>query len=652
MQHKRKRLAACLLAVLLLGACAKGSGDRGTPTDSTPSDSAAEQTGEQDFRPEAWLRLDGTYALVRPERASDNTVDIFRSLLKRMSAAAGGQFPSHDDYLAEGEHAADTEILVGKTVRQSSIDVQSALEAKSWRICTVGRTVVIAGADDIALYRAAEQFWEQVTVREGVLYLPRDLELTGSYTVRDNSALLPEILPDSEVTLIPSSSEGDTQTPDWVRDLILVEANLVNATGEGTLTAARRVIDHLAEMGVNGLWVTPVGDRADPQYFYGNLGLHTIDAKLTGTEDYTLGWERFREFVDYAHGKNVRVFLDVVTWGTAAGSDLLRDHPDWYTGGDAWSGKAFDWSNAELREWYAATCTEIVLRTGVDGLRCDCEPETAGYSLFGDIRSRLLAAGRKIVIFSEHSNTRDGAFDFEQFGVFNYKTTSFGDQQELKRNWLTDTSIVAAVRQSKMIGDNVEEIRLGKAYYRFFTYCVSCHDFKGTAVKGDLLTLAYQALFAPFVPIWYLGEEFGWESRRSLLYDRVNWSDGESPENFLFCETVKEMIALRRTYAGIFSAFPEDHRKSNICAVQAEGFGSVTAYARFADGVGILILPNSTDAPAEGTVTVPYRQMGCDGGNYTVRDLLTGEVIATGSPETVRVTVKARGLGVYLVEKG
>lgn len=44
--------------------------------------------------------------------------------------------------------------------------------------------------------------------------------------------------------------------------------------------------------------------------------------------------------------------------------------------------------------------------------------------------------------------------------------------------------------------------------------------------------------------------------------------------------------------------------------------------------------------------------MGCDGGNYTVRDLLTGEVIATGSPETLRVTVKARGLGVYLVEKG
>lgn len=53
-----------------------------------------------------------------------------------------------------------------------------------------------------------------------------------------------------------------------------------------------------------------------------------------------------------------------------------------------------------------------------------------------------------------------------------------------------------------------------------------------------------------------------------------------------------------------------------------------------------------------GPLRVPYRQMGCDGGNYTVRDLLTGEVIATGSPETVRVTVKARGVGVYLVEKG
>lgn len=642
------RLIACLLLVSLMSACTERK---------KPEENESLTVEQTTFLPDAYLKISGgTYTLIRPERTTDNVVNIFKEMLKTLTELQGSRFAYGDDFVATGSALQDDlpEILIGKTNRSASSSVLSELSEREWRICTVGNQIVLSGADDIALYQAAQCFQEQVLQRADGLYVKKDLDIRGSYTVRDNSSLIPAILPDSPTGTLSASSDGDTFSPDWIEDLIIVEANLANATAEGTLLSARRIIDHLAEMGVNGLWITPIGDRSDPQYFYGNLGLHTIDANLTGTSDYDAGWQIFTDFVAYAHSRNIRIFMDVVTWGTSASSSLYTEHPDWYTGNNIWSGKEFNWNNTGLQEWFASTCAGLILRTGVDGLRCDCEPGTAGYSLFRDIRSRVNRAGKQIVIFSEHSNTRDGAFDFEQFGVFNYRTTSFSEQQDRKNNWFLDNSMIAAIRQSKMIGENIEEIRNQTAYYRFFTYCVSCHDFNGTAVNGDLLTLAYQALFSPFIPVWYLGEEFGWQSSANLLYDKVDWSDGESPEHFLFCETVKQMIAIRRTYPDLFASFAENHRESNICAVQASGFGETAAYARFAGTHGILVVPNTAGEDREGRVTVPWSSMKLDAGiSYDITDLLTGEVIASGKGSDLTATVvriEAGKLGIYLVE--
>ena len=72
----------------------------------------------------------------------------------------------------------------------------------------------------------------------------------------DNAVLIPKYKPDAEVKM-----EG--MSPDWVKTLIMAQFRIETATPEGTFASATKVLDHYAEMGVNGLWINPVYAR-DP----------------------------------------------------------------------------------------------------------------------------------------------------------------------------------------------------------------------------------------------------------------------------------------------------------------------------------------------------------------------------------------------------
>jgi hypothetical protein len=167
--------------------------------------------------------------------------------------------------------------------------------------------------------------------------------------------------------------------------------------------------------------------------------------------------------------------------------------------------------------------------------------------------------------------------------------------------------------------------------------------------------LAYQALFAPFIPIWYIGEEFGWQGNGSLLYQKMDWSQKESFANALFMEEIKQLIAIRRTYSDVFSQFAENNREANIIAVQTKDLGLVTAYARYTSERTVLIVPNNQKGMKGGTVTIPFTSLKYEKtASYKVTDLLTGEVIASGTGaeiEKLQVSIAYQKLGVYALER-
>ncbi len=127
-----------------------------------------------------------------------------------------------------------------------------------------------------------------------VAVLPLSAHAAETAQYIDNSDLIPALVPDDEVKMIdmPISETVNVPVPEWVNTLILAELRIETATPEGTFQAAERVLDHYAEMGVNGLWITPIYDRnrsADnliQANGYGNYGPETVWWRLTGKDNY------------------------------------------------------------------------------------------------------------------------------------------------------------------------------------------------------------------------------------------------------------------------------------------------------------------------------------------------------------------------------
>ena len=469
-----------------------------------------------------------------------------------------------------------------------------------------------------------------------------------------NRRLLPALKPDGEVRLIRSDEDGLIFTPDWFGSLIMVELHPETATAEGTLESLTPVLDHLADLGVNGIWVTPIYKKGRDGNGYGNWGPDTLEPSLTGTEDIDEGWKRVREFVERAHERRIRVFLDIISWGVVFSSPLRAAHPDWFRG-EAWGGAAFDWSCDEFRAWYIDVCIDKILKSGADGYRCDCEPMFSGDRVFAEVRTRLLALGRKIAIIAEESCERRGTYDCEQDGVTGWINWSRAEQYKSPRAYyLEGESIVDCIKTGKLHGSAKSQRDGSSGRERFYTYCVSNHDFHCSFTNLNRLKIGYQAIFAPYIPLWYLGAEFGMTAGESgaIYFVPVDRSLLEKQANRDFCNDIARYISIRRSYPEIFEYFPLDHREGNIAHIDSDT--RLESYARFANGRAVLIVPRSDEERSEFSVSALLTRLGITKEVNRLRDLLTGADIPFSS-DGGRLAFKAvipekERIGVYLAE--
>ena len=461
----------------------------------------------------------------------------------------------------------------------------------------------------------------------------------------DNSSLIPAIVSDDKVKL------DEAGTPDWASSLIFGTANLSKSTEEGTLEAAVKVLDHYAEMGINGLWVLPVYDPGTAEYpnGYVNLGPHTINPKLTGTTDYEKGWKKMAWFVKEAHKRNIRVILDIITWGASDESKLLTEKPHFFSS-EGPEGYYYNWDNDDFVEWYIKNAVDIVLKTGCDGLRYDTEPSYAGYDVAIEIRERLWKAGRKPFMMSERENERGQAYDVGQCGMtegVSYETYKSVDPIYF---WLDKYNIVDSIKNGEHFGTQASQDLADGGTYHYYTFCVTNHDYSHTVVNGNRAAVGYQAIFTPFIPVILLGEEFNNPQRNdnplnpALYFNRIDWNCLKVPENRALFEDIKKMIRIRRTYTDIFEYYPEQFKDSNICKVNVKACEVAQPYARYSGDTAMLVVPNYNlhEKNTKMTVYIPFAGTGLDYyRHYKVTDVETGEVIVTGTAsEVAKFTVK------------
>ncbi len=463
----------------------------------------------------------------------------------------------------------------------------------------------------------------------------------------DNSELLPKYKPDSEVVL------DDGFSPEWVKDLIIVELRLATATQEGTIKAAYSLLKHYSEMGVNGIWLTPVYDVGMTGNGYGSYGPYSIDPNLTGTNDYNEGWNVLKDFIREAHRLNIRIFLDAVTWGTVKEAPIRKEHPEYFSGADSWGGKAFQYGEWPWRQWYFNAMINLVFDVGCDGFRCDCEPLISGYELFRAVRLYCNNKGRKILIFSEDQNERLGTYDFEQYGVMQELYEWGVDKQVVnpRNHFLEKYNIVDSCKDGTGIGSRFSHSVGLNGNYRFYTYNTCCHDNGKTVVDDNLLAIGYQAIFAPFIPVMWIGDEamrICHDGSNCLYFQRPEIERLlEQPENRAFYEKVKKYIRIRRSYPDIFSYFPPNHRDVNICKVNSNS--DLQSYARFSDNRCVIVVPNNTEKSREITIDIPFGICGfTELNSILITDLLTENKIPFN--KKIRVMVPAKEMAVLLLE--
>ncbi len=499
--------------------------------------------------------------------------------------------------------------------------------------------------------RSVISLFTAVVVGAAALFTPTSAFAAETAYI-DNSELVPKYVEDQYVTM--EDSGGGLQSPDWVKSLVIAQVIVARATEEGTFQAAIEVLDHYQEMGVNGIWLGPFMDTSQGTGgHYGNFGPHTVDPSLTGKDSYEESWEVVKWFVDEAHKRNIRVFSEMVTWGVEWNAPLYTEKPEWFNGVSAWGGYNFNWANQEFYNWFQEQLLFYVTEIGFDGFRCDCEPDVTGYSMYREVREMALEKGQKIAIFTENTNERlEPAYDFDEHASDSYKWNMYEMYTE-------GYDITESVKKGYGLGTNNLEIWDEAGTARFYAFNTSCHDNK-YSVNGNMVNFAYQSLLAPFIPIFFMGEEFinpQYGNTTTFLTPlQLDLLDDSTSENREFYERVKQILRIRRLYPEIFEYFPENHRESNICSVEVVGLETLKGYARYTDGKGLLVVPNNNvhDTESAFTIRIPYEDMGMENNTeYTVTNAITGEVVAKGDRISLydfQAKVAYSDVGVFMVE--
>ncbi|MDB6132659.1 MAG: hypothetical protein JWM59_902 [Verrucomicrobiales bacterium] len=494
-----------------------------------------------------------------------------------------------------------------------------------------------------------------------------------------NAALIPKVLPDSEVGM-----EG--MSPDWVKTLIMAELRIETATPEGTFASAVKVLDHYAEMGVNGLWICPVQERGSRKNGYGNFGPATLEPRLTAGADFHESCKVVRRFVEEAHRRNIRVIFDIVVWGTRKDAPLVTTHPEFYKRlpdgkfWEVWGGYGFDWSHAGFRSWYRDAAVNFIMETGADGCRVDLAPDTSGY-FFKEVREAVYAKGRKIILMAEMPAGREDTFDFEQNGVTGWtEEPDYAHPDRLKQQHerfgkhsdaLLRSNLVEMIRTGAGIGQATVQQQGRGGAFRFYTQNLLNHDDGEPFVLGSRVRFGYTAVFAPLIPLWWIGEE--WNNPKTLIpeaeggvmfFNFIDWAAKEQPGNREFFEDVKKYLRIRRSHPDIFERFPDETRQANLTAVDSTRNGvpnPLQAYARYAGQKAVLVVPNYEGPAGESgfEIRVPLEKLKfpATAGKLRATDLLTGErlleiAIAAASVPKPALTTKIRNdhLAVILVE--
>ena len=125
------------------------------------------------------------------------------------------------------------------------------------------------------------------------------------------------------------SADAARQVPDWVRDAVIYEIFPRAFSARGDFNAITARLDHLKDLGVTVLWLMPIHTIGQEKK-KGSIGSpYAVKDYYAINPDYGTK-EDLRRLVSQAHGRGMKVIIDIVANHTAWDSVLMKT-PDFYT---------------------------------------------------------------------------------------------------------------------------------------------------------------------------------------------------------------------------------------------------------------------------------------------------------------------------------
>lgn len=328
------------------------------------------------------------------------------------------------------------------------------------------------------------------------------------------------------------SVETDTiymkQLPNWASNASIYEVNIRQYTPEGTINAFTQHLDRLQELGVEILWIMPV-QPIGVEKRKGELGSYYSISDYTAINPNFGTVADFKNLVQEAHKRDMKVILDWVANHTAFDHHWTEEHPDWYTRDSLGNivAPVADWSDVAdlnydaegLREAMQEEMLWWLKECDIDGFRCDVA-YMVPMEFWAETR-KMLDAEKPVFMLAEaegpefHENGFDMSYGWEFHHLMN--DVAKGEKT------------VAAFEEYRA---KVDSLYQPEDIHMYFTTNHDENSWQGTVYERmganhkNFFVLA--ATFKSGMPLIYSGQEAGLKHRLSFFgKDSIDWSNVE-----------------------------------------------------------------------------------------------------------------------------
>jgi maltooligosyltrehalose trehalohydrolase len=303
-------------------------------------------------------------------------------------------------------------------------------------------------------------------------------------------------------------------------ELVVYELHVGTFTPEGTFDAVVPRLRELRELGVTAVELMPVAT------FPGNRGWGYDGLYSSAPHPAYGGPAGLARLVDAAHREGLAVLLDVVYNHVGPGNEALTAFGPYFT--DRWGqtpwGDALDYGRRGVREWAIQNAELWVRDYRIDGLRLDAVHSVYDESdlhVLAELAERVRAANPHALVISEM-----GPDDFRPLREWGHDAMWLDNLHHALHVALTGEQEGYYADFDGSLAQLARE--LGRPEAERLVVCAQNHDQVGNRALGDRLPPAQLrvaqavALFSPFTPLLFMGEEHAERNPFQFFTDHID----------------------------------------------------------------------------------------------------------------------------------